>query len=172
LAEAKQALIDSTTDKSKLSYALKTTKAAYTATRDNLASKSKDLDDAMIQEQEANKLREQAESKPADAEKRLAIAEGEKKDQGLLLKTTRQALCKREDSSVLMISTTMATAMALLKSHLADLDKDLLCKDFAVAEAEHEVQTNGTYDAAHEFTLSYDFSSLTESEDNDSPRNI
>jgi hypothetical protein len=71
-----------------------------------------------------------------------------------------------------MISMTMATAMALLKSHLADLDKELLCKDFAVAEAEHEVQTNGTYDAAHEFTLSYDFSSLTESEDNDSPRNI
>jgi predicted nuclease with TOPRIM domain len=62
LAEAKQALIDSAVDKAKLSYALKTTKAAYTASRDNLASKSKDLDDAMIREQEANKLREQAES--------------------------------------------------------------------------------------------------------------
>jgi hypothetical protein len=48
LAEAKQALIDSVPDKAKLSQALKTTKATYTATRDNLASKSKDLDDAMI----------------------------------------------------------------------------------------------------------------------------
>jgi hypothetical protein len=55
LAKEKHALIDSAADKAKLSQALKTTKAAYTATRDNLASKSKDLDDAMIREQEANK---------------------------------------------------------------------------------------------------------------------
>jgi hypothetical protein len=82
LAEANQALIDSAADKAKLSQALKATKAAYTATRDNLAFKSKDLDDAMIQEQEANKLREQAEAKLVDAEKRLAVDEGEKKDQG------------------------------------------------------------------------------------------
>jgi hypothetical protein len=46
---------------------------------------SKDLDDAMIRKQEVNKLREQAEAKLADAEKRLDVAEGEKKDQWLLL---------------------------------------------------------------------------------------
>jgi hypothetical protein len=63
-----------------LSQALKTTNAAYTTTRDNLASKSKDLDDAMIQEQEANKLWEQAEAKLADVKKRLIVVEGEKKD--------------------------------------------------------------------------------------------
>jgi hypothetical protein len=40
----------SRTAKVKLSQALTTTKAAYTATRDNLASKSKELDDAMIRE--------------------------------------------------------------------------------------------------------------------------
>jgi exonuclease VII small subunit len=50
-----------------------------------LASKSKDLDDAMIREQEANELWEQAEAKLADAEKRLAVGGGGKKDQGLLL---------------------------------------------------------------------------------------
>jgi hypothetical protein len=55
LAKEKHALIDSAADKAKLSQALKTTKAAYTATHDNLASKSKDLDDAMIREEEANK---------------------------------------------------------------------------------------------------------------------
>jgi hypothetical protein len=49
LTEAKQALIDSAADKAKLSQAVKTTKAAYTATHDNLASKFNDLDDAMIQ---------------------------------------------------------------------------------------------------------------------------
>jgi hypothetical protein len=50
LGEVKQALIDSAADKAKLSQTLKPTKPAYTATYDNLASKSKDLDDAMIRE--------------------------------------------------------------------------------------------------------------------------
>jgi hypothetical protein len=130
------------------------------------------LDDAVIWEQEANMLREQAEAKLTDAKKRLTAAEGEKKDQGLLLETARQALSKREDSSVLMISIAMANAMALLKSHLPDLDVELLRKYFVVDEAEREALTNGAYDAAHEFASSYDFSSLAESENNDSPQNM
>jgi transcriptional regulator with AAA-type ATPase domain len=85
LVEAKQALINLAADKAKLSQALKTTKADCTGTHDNLASKSKDLDDVVIREQEANKLREQVEARLADVEKRLIIDEGEKKDQGLLL---------------------------------------------------------------------------------------
>jgi hypothetical protein len=71
-----------------------------------------------------------------------------------------------------MISTAVANAMALLKSHLPDLDVKLPRKDSAVDEAEHEVPTNSKYDAAHEFALSYDFSSLAESEDNYSHRNV
>jgi hypothetical protein len=43
----------------------------------------------VIREQEANTLREQAKAKLADAEKRLTAAEGEKKDQGLLLEMAR-----------------------------------------------------------------------------------
>jgi hypothetical protein len=155
-----------------LSQALKTRKATYTTTHNNLASKSKELDDAVIWEQEANMLREQAEAKLTDAEKRLTAAEGEKKDQGLLLETARQALSKHEDSSVLMISIAMANAMALLKSHLPDLDVELLRKYFVVDEAEREALTNGAYDVAHEFASSYDFSSLAESENNDSPQNM
>jgi hypothetical protein len=89
-----------------------------------------------------------------------------------LLETARQALSNREDSSILMLLTLVANAMALLKSHLPNLDVELLRKDFAVDEADHEVLTSGAYDAAHEFTSSYDFSSLVESEDNDSPRNM
>jgi hypothetical protein len=81
-------------------------------------------------------------------------------------------LSKREDSFIQIISTAVANAMALLKSHLPDLDVELLCKDFAVDEAECEALTSGAYDAAHEFASSYDFSSLAESEDNDSPRNV
>jgi hypothetical protein len=151
---------------------LKTTQAAYTVTRDNLASKSKELDDLVTQEQEGNTLREQAEAKLADLEKKIEVVEGEKKDQGLLLETARQALSKHEDSSILMILMVVANAMALLKSHLSDLDVELLRKDFTVDEVDHEALTIGAYDAAHEFASSYDFSSLAESKDNVSPRNI
>jgi hypothetical protein len=126
----------------------------------------------VIREQEANTLWEQAKTKLADVEKRFTAAEGKKKHQGLLLETTWQALSKHEDSSVLMILMAMANAMALLKSHLPNLDVELLRKDFVVDEAEHEALTNGAYDAAHEFTSSYDFSSLAKSEDNDSLQNM
>jgi hypothetical protein len=34
------------------------------------------------------------------------------------------------------------------------------------------IRNGNTYDATHEFALYYDFSSLAESEDNDSPRNV
>jgi hypothetical protein len=137
-----------------------------------MASKSKELDDAVIKEQEANTLWDQVEVKLADAEKRLAAVEGEKKDQGLLLEMARQALSKREDCSVLMISIVVANAMALLKSHLPDLDVELLRKDFTIDEAELEVLTNDAYDATHGFTSSYDFSSLAESEEYYSPQNM
>jgi predicted nucleic acid-binding Zn-ribbon protein len=91
LAEAQQTLKDSDAEKAKLSQALKTTHAAYTVTRDNLASKSKELDDVVIREQEANTLREQAEAKLTDLEKKIEAVEGEKKDQGLLLETVIQS---------------------------------------------------------------------------------
>jgi hypothetical protein len=71
-----------------------------------------------------------------------------------------------------MILTAVANAMALLKSHLPDLNVELLRKDFAVDKADHEALTTGAYDATHEFTSSYDFSSLAKSEDNDNPRNM
>jgi hypothetical protein len=59
-----------------------------------------------------------------------------------------------------MISSAVANAMALLKSYLPDLDVEFLRKHFAVDEAEREALINGTYDATHEFTSSYDLSSL------------
>jgi hypothetical protein len=83
-----------------------------------------------------------------------------------------QVLSKSEDSSVLMILMAVTNAMVLLKSHLPDLDMELLRKDFAVDEAKCEALTNGAYDATHEFASSYDFSSLAESKDNDNPRNM
>jgi hypothetical protein len=81
-------------------------------------------------------------------------------------------LSKHKDSSIMMISMAVANVMALLKSHLPDLDVELLRKDFTVDETKREALTNGAYDAAHEFTSSYDFSSLAESKDIDSPQNM
>jgi hypothetical protein len=75
-------------------------------------------------------LWEQAEVKLTDAEKRLTPAEGKKKDQGLLLEMARQALSKREDSPVLTILMAVANAIVMLKSHLPDLDMELLRNDF------------------------------------------
>jgi hypothetical protein len=71
-----------------------------------------------------------------------------------------------------MISMTVANAMVLLKNNLPDLDVELLRKVFVIDEADRDVLTSDAYDVAHEFTSSYDFSSLAESEDNDSPRNM
>jgi hypothetical protein len=59
-----------------------------------------------------------------------------------------------------MISTAVANAMALLKGHLPNLDVELMRKDFAVDKAYREALTSGAYDTAHEFTSSYDFSSV------------
>jgi hypothetical protein len=79
----------------------------------------------VIWEQDANTLWEQVEAKLADLEKKILVVEDEKKDQGLLLEMARQALSKHEDSSILMISMVVANTMALLKSHLPDLDVKL-----------------------------------------------
>jgi hypothetical protein len=43
----------------------------------------------VIREHEANMLREQAEAKLTDTEKKFTAAKGEKKDQGLLLESAR-----------------------------------------------------------------------------------
>jgi chromosome segregation ATPase len=169
---AKQALKDDNKAKAKVAKALETTQVVYTVTQDKLTSKSKELDDMTIREQKADMMWVQAEKKLADAGKALATAEEEKKNQWLLSESARQALSNCEDSSIQMISTTLANAMALLKSHLPDLDVELLRMDFAVDEVEREALTNSAYDATHEFASSYDFSSFAESEDNDSLRNV
>jgi hypothetical protein len=69
-------------------------------------------------------------------------------------------LPKREDSSIQMILTALANAMTLLKSHLPDLDVELLRIDFTIDESECDPLTNSEYHAAHEFASSYNFSSL------------
>jgi hypothetical protein len=70
----------------------------------------------------------------------------------------------------MMISSTVAHAVVLFKNHLHDLDMELLHQVFNMDDAEHETLVSSTFDAAQDFVSSYDFASLAESEDNDSPK--
>jgi hypothetical protein len=63
----------------------------------------------------------------------------------------------------------VANAMVLMKNHLPNLDMEILHKDFTVDDAERQTLVNSAYDAAHDFDSLYDFSSLAESDDNNSP---
>jgi hypothetical protein len=64
----------------------------------------------------------------------------------------------------------MAHAAALFKNHLPDLNMELLHQNFTVDDAERKTLVSSTFDAAQNFVSSYDFDSLAESDDNDSPR--
>jgi hypothetical protein len=68
-----------------------------------------------------------------------------------------------------MISSVVAHAASLFKNHLPDLDVEILHKDFIIDEVACETLVASTYEAAQDFVSSYDFTNLTESEDNDSP---
>jgi hypothetical protein len=47
---------------------------------------------------------------------------------------------------------------------------ELLRQDFTVDDAERETLVSSAFDAAQDFVSSYDFSSLVESDDKDSPK--
>jgi hypothetical protein len=70
----------------------------------------------------------------------------------------------------MMISSAVAHAAALFKNHLPDLNMELLRQDFTVDNAERETLISNAFDAAQDFVSSYDFTSLAESDDNDSPK--
>jgi hypothetical protein len=86
------------------------------------------------------------------------------------LDSARQALSKQELSSSVVISSIVANVVTLFKNHLPDLDMEILCEDFTIDDAEREALPNSAYDTAHDFVSLYDFSSLAESGDNNSPR--
>jgi hypothetical protein len=69
-----------------------------------------------------------------------------------------------------VISSAMANIAALFKNHLPDLDMEVLRKDFTIDDTKREALANITYDAAHEFVSLYDFSTIAESDDDNSPR--
>jgi hypothetical protein len=54
------------------------------------------------------------------------------------LDSAQQALSKQELSSLAVISSGVANAVALMKNHLLDLDMEILRKDFTIDDAERE----------------------------------
>jgi hypothetical protein len=72
----------------------------------------------------------------------------------------------------MMISSTVAHAVTLFKNHLTDLNMKLLRQDFTVVDAKRGTLVSSAFDAAQGFVSLYDFTSLTESDDNDSPKGL
>jgi DNA repair exonuclease SbcCD ATPase subunit len=142
---------------------LETAHTSLAATRDKLNSKLKALDFPVI-------LVDEAVLQLKNAESRLEAAEEDLKNQMQLLKSARKTSSKRENSFNMMISSMVAHAAALFKNHLPDLNVELLRQDFTVDDAEHETLVSSAFDAAQDFVSSYDLISLTESDDNDSPK--
>jgi hypothetical protein len=105
-----------------------------------------------------------------NAESRLKAAEEDLKNQRQLLESAQKTSSKYESSFNLMISSTVAHAMVLFKDHLPGLNLELLRQDFTMNDAERKTLVSSAFNAAQDFISSYDFSSLTESDDNDSPK--
>jgi hypothetical protein len=70
----------------------------------------------------------------------------------------------------MMISSTVAHAAALFKNHLPDLKMELLHQDFTMDDAKRKNLVSNTFDAGQDFVSSYDFNSLADPNDNDSPK--
>jgi hypothetical protein len=104
--------------------------------------------------------------------KALKTVEADLKAKGLLLESAQQALAKREGAANIMISSAVAHTAALFRNHLPDLNMEILHQDFIVDDAEREALVSSAFDAAQDFVSSYDFTSLVESDDNDSPKGL
>jgi hypothetical protein len=104
--------------------------------------------------------------------KALKIIEADLKAKELLLESAQQALTKRDGSANMMISSAVAHTAALFKNLLPDLNIEILRQDFTVDDAEREALVSSAFDTAQDFVSSYDFTSLVESDDNDSSKGL
>jgi hypothetical protein len=105
-----------------------------------------------------------------NAESRLKVVEENLKNQMQLLESARKTSSKHESSFNMMIFSAVAHVAALFKNHLPDLNMELLRQDFTVDDAERETLVSSAFDATQDFVSSYNFVSLAESNDNDSPK--
>jgi hypothetical protein len=145
-----------------LSLELENAQTSLAATSDKLDSKSKALDFQVIRADEAMLRLKNVES-------RLKVVEEDLKNQRQLLESARKTSSMHKSSFNVMISSAVAHVVALFKNHLPDLNMELLRQDFTVDDVERETLVSSAFDAAQDFVSSYNFASLVESDDNDSP---
>jgi chromosome segregation ATPase len=162
---AEHALQHSKDANAKLAPELENPQASLVATYNKLESKSKALDFQVI-------CVDEVVLQLKNTEGRLNTAKEDLKTQGKLLKSAQQALSNREGSSNTMISLAVAHTATLFKNHLPDLDMELLRQDFTVDDVEREALVSNAFNATQDFVSSYDFASLVESDDNDSPKSL
>jgi hypothetical protein len=146
-----------------LALELENGQTSFAATRDKLDSNSQALDFQVIRADEAM-------LRLKNTENRLKAAEEDLKNLMQLLESVQKTLSKREIFFNMMISSMVAHAATLFKNHLPGLILKLLRQDFTVDDAERETLVFSAFDAAQDLISSYDFASLAESDDNDSPK--
>jgi chromosome segregation ATPase len=145
-----------------LALELENAQTSLAATLDKLDSKSKALNFQVIRANEAMLRWKNRESR--------LKAEEDLKNQRLLLESAQKTLSKHKNSFNLMISSAVAHTAVLFKNHPPGLNLELSCQDFTVDDAKRETLVSSAFDAAQDFVSSYDFASLAESDDNDSPK--
>jgi hypothetical protein len=160
---AEQSLQQSKDTNVTLALELENAQTSLATTRDKLDSKLKALNLQVICADKVMLWLKNIES-------RLKAVEEDLKNQRQLLESAQKTSSKYESSFNLMISSTVAYAAALFKNYLPGLNLELLRQDFTVDDAERETLVSSAFDAAQDFVSSYDFASLTESDDSDSPK--
>jgi chromosome segregation ATPase len=160
---AEQTLQQSKDANATLALELENVQTSLAATRDKLDSKLKALDLQVFRADEAMLRLKNAKS-------RLKAADEDLKNQMQLLESAQKTSSKRESFFNMMISSAVAHAAVLFKNHLPGLILELLRQDFTMDDAECETLVSSAFGAAQDLISSYDFASLTESDDNDSPK--
>jgi hypothetical protein len=116
-----------------------------------LSSKSTVLEESTIEE--------------LDAQDKLHALGEEKRLHKQLLESTRMLLSESNYSS-----STVAHAVALLKSHVPNPDPELLRKDYPLEDDdERDTLIDSVYDTAQYFVSQYDFSGFNDQGDEGSP---
>jgi hypothetical protein len=84
--------------------------------------------------------------------------------------STQKMLSEHDYSSLTVISSTAALAVALLMSYVLDLDIELLHRDYPFEDDdEQDTLIDSMYETAQHFVSQYDFSIVNDQDDEGSP---
>jgi hypothetical protein len=81
----------------------------------------------------------------------LQTLEDEKKAKELLLESTQMSLSKRDFTSLMVNSSAVAHAVALVKSDMLDFDAEILRRDFPINDEEWDALVDSVYDTTQYF---------------------